>query len=309
MLQERIHGYCGETKNQAKQSHRATSKPLPDANELLKQNCWTKYGQAGSRGCSNSVRRFVRLGFPLRERRQRLFAKALLNPENTFRRISLKFLIEESIVEPGFRRIVSCRREINSTEPRPISCGQTHRAGLAARIEFALFQLECAQSPAGLSDRHDLSMSRRVVREGYRVPSAPDNFVLPDDDSSKRPALTLAHHLDGETYRLLHECFCHKPISYKIAAFALRAARRDGSEKSPGEEQRGPASAKRRAWAGGIFKDGESGRQLAKCLKDCQRRSAFRGEGRGEVLGTREFLCLPSSTETRKRLGECLRGT
>lgn len=30
LLQEHIHGYCGETKNQAKQIHKATSKPRPD---------------------------------------------------------------------------------------------------------------------------------------------------------------------------------------------------------------------------------------------------------------------------------------
>ena len=72
-------------------------------------------------------------------------------------------LIEHFIVKLDLGRVFPRVGEIDPVEPRPIACPQTHRTGLATRIEPAAGKGECLKLPTGVPDRFDFGVGRGVI--------------------------------------------------------------------------------------------------------------------------------------------------
>lgn len=93
--------------------------------------------------------------------------------------------IDEGIVEPGCRRLVTGGGKINSLGPSPKDRPQAHGAGLAAAIDDAIGQLKLAQLLAGLPYGDDLSMGGGVEREGDLIASFDQHLPVLHNEGAK----------------------------------------------------------------------------------------------------------------------------
>src|SRR5690554_1731853 len=123
----------------------------------------TSSARFAHRGASGSIGDLVRLGLPLLEDPARLFE---VEPDEGKRppvRRPAELLIDAVVIEADGGRMMAGVGVIDSVEPSPVDRPEAHRAGLAARVDFAALQAEAVQDPTGLADRHDLGMRGRIV--------------------------------------------------------------------------------------------------------------------------------------------------
>src|SRR6266498_5564405 len=81
------------------------------------------------------------------------------------------FAENESIIKPDLRRLGSRIRVVNAPQSRPIDRAEAHRAGLATRVNVAVWQVERAKQRTGAANGYDLGMRGRVVARRNLIPA------------------------------------------------------------------------------------------------------------------------------------------
>ncbi len=119
------------------------------------------------------------------------------------------FFIDSGIIKADFR---SVRREIakvNSVNPSPVDCAQTHWAGFARGIEVAAAEFETAKFLARLADGDHFSVRRGIVHRRNLVCAFRYDDAFFDDAGAERPAAPGAYILERELNGAGHERFIH----------------------------------------------------------------------------------------------------
>src|SRR5262249_19367275 len=161
-----------------------------------------------------SIPSLPRTGGPFCECRPRIVRHQpdVWNPSQT--RLQSDLTVNELVVEADVCRLGPRVGVVDAPQPRPIDCAEAHRAGLAARVDVAVRQVERAQQRAGTANGHNLGMRGRVVVGRDLVPAFRDDCVVADDDCAEWSAAVRAHFLKRKRDRALHKClFAHQPIA------------------------------------------------------------------------------------------------
>src|SRR5262249_14090969 len=79
--------------------------------------------------------------------------------------------VNESIGEADLRRLDPRVGVVDAPQARPIDRAEAHRAGLAARVDVAIRQLERAKQRAGAANGHDLGVRSRVIARRDLIPA------------------------------------------------------------------------------------------------------------------------------------------
>ena len=141
----------------------------------------------------------------------------------------------ELVVKADLTRVFKARAEIHLVDTRPINGAHAHRAGGAARIDFAALQhlrplghrvgrafgprnqLEIplvairaqqrlgVDAAARVNDGGHFGVIDRYARQQNAVLAAANDLAILDDDGSERPAPSLFDGFDAETGRLVQE--------------------------------------------------------------------------------------------------------
>jgi len=115
------------------------------------------------------------------------------------------FPVDEIVVKPDSRGVLACVAVIDGGNTGPVNRGKAHGAWLAARVERAIGQLEGLEPSAGVADRDNLGVRRRVTGRRHLVPPASDNRATSHHDAAKRAAPSRANSILGEADRLSHK--------------------------------------------------------------------------------------------------------
>jgi hypothetical protein len=145
-------------------------------------------------GCTHpSIPNLLRTGGPLHERDLSVvrYQSEMRNPSQ-LRRLR-NFAIDESIVEADLRRLDPRVGVIDALQSRPIDRGEAHRAGLAARVDVAVRQVESTKQRASATNGHDLGMRSRVIARRDLIPTLGDNRVVADNDRTEWSTAIRAH--------------------------------------------------------------------------------------------------------------------
>jgi len=117
-------------------------------------------------------------------------------------RLQSDLTVNELVVEADVCRLGPRVGVVDAPQPRPIDCAEAHRAGLAARVDVAVRQVERAQQRAGTANGHNLGMRGRVVVGRDLVPAFRDDCVVADDDCAEWSAAVRA----SATARSINAC-------------------------------------------------------------------------------------------------------
>src|SRR6516164_4246510 len=161
-----------------------------------------------------SIPSLPRTGGPFRECHLRIIRHQpdVWNPSQP--RLQSDLTVNELVVEADVCRLGPRVGVIDAPQSRPIDCAEAHRAGLAARVDVAVRQVERAQQRAGTANGHNLGMRGRVVVGRDLVPAFRDDCVVADDDCAEWSAAVRAHFLKRKRDRAPHKClFAHQPIA------------------------------------------------------------------------------------------------
>jgi len=102
------------------------------------------------------------------------------------------FAVNESIVEADLRRFDPRVGIVDTPQACPIDRAEAHRAGLAARVDVAVRQVERAKQRAGSANGYDLGMRGRVIARRDLIPALRDDRIVADNDCTEWPAASRA---------------------------------------------------------------------------------------------------------------------
>src|SRR5271165_4174933 len=164
----------------------------------------------------------VGLPGPFGERQLGLPGKQVLHRDPPLLRRKRYLGIDEVVVETDVRGVLAGVAVIHGRNARPVYRRQAHRARLAARIERAIGQLEDGELPAGLADRDDFRVRRRIARGGDLVAAPPYDAPVPDHDASERSAPSGADAVPREADRFAHEVLVGGWRGHRVAGWLGR---------------------------------------------------------------------------------------
>src|SRR5258707_4007440 len=119
----------------------------------------------------SSVPNFLRTGGPFLER-----YLGIIRHQSEMRNLSQfrhprNFAVNEPIIKPDLRRLGPRISVVNTPQSRPIDRAEAHRAGLATRVDVAVWQVKRAKQRTGAANGYDLGMRGRVVARRNLIPA------------------------------------------------------------------------------------------------------------------------------------------
>ncbi len=119
------------------------------------------------------------------------------------------FRVDGGIIKADFRSVRCEIAKVNSVNPSPVDCAQTHRAGFARGVEVTAPEFETSKFLARLADGHHFSVRRRIIHRRNLVCAFRYDDAFFDDDGAERPAAPGAYILERELNGAGHESFVH----------------------------------------------------------------------------------------------------